>query len=181
MTWSAPMTAVANATFTAAQFNQYVRDNLNETAPAKATTAGGYFVATGLNAIVERTSGRATVATNETTTSTTFTDLATVGPAVTVTTGARALVIISSESFISAGGSQSSTCRTGVAVSGATSIAATDDTSVTRAGNSSDRYQMSRVALFDTLTPGSNTFTLKYRVSTGTGEFTRRNLAVLPL
>jgi hypothetical protein len=55
VTWSAPMTAVANSTFTAAQFNQYVRDNLNETAPAKATSAGSYFVADGVNSIAERT------------------------------------------------------------------------------------------------------------------------------
>ena len=54
MAWTAPMTAVANAVFTAAQFNTHVRDNLLETAPAKATTTGGYFVATGTNTIVQR-------------------------------------------------------------------------------------------------------------------------------
>ena len=54
MAWSAPMTAVANSTFTAAQFNQYVRDNLNETAPALATAAGSYFAADGINSIAER-------------------------------------------------------------------------------------------------------------------------------
>src|SRR5690606_12967068 len=44
MAWSAPMTAVSGSVFTAAQFNQFVRDNLNETAPARATTAGAHFV-----------------------------------------------------------------------------------------------------------------------------------------
>ena len=60
MAWSAPMTAVANTVFTAAQFNQHVRDNLNETAPAKATASGGYFVATGVNAIAQRFADSAT-------------------------------------------------------------------------------------------------------------------------
>lgn len=181
MAWSAPMTAVAGAIFTAAEFNQYVRDNLNETAPAKATAAGGYFVATGVNAIEERLSARATVNTDESTASTSYTDLATVGPSVTVTTGTQALAVISSESYISSGGTQASTCRTSVEISGASSVAATDDTCVCRSGNSGDRYQMSRAVLVTGLTAGSNTFTLKYRVSASTGNFTRRNIAVLPL
>ena len=96
MAWSAPMTAVANATFTAAQFNQYVRENLNETAPAKATTSGGYFVADGVNSIAERFATGNTDLNSGTTTSTTFTDLtgAAIGPTVTVTTGTMALVFI---------------------------------------------------------------------------------------
>ena len=36
MTWTAPMTAVAGAVYTAAQWNTSIRDNLNETAVAKA-------------------------------------------------------------------------------------------------------------------------------------------------
>lgn len=48
------MTAVSGAAFTAAQFNTHVRDNLLETAPAKATTANGLFVATGLHSIEEQ-------------------------------------------------------------------------------------------------------------------------------
>ncbi|GII42264.1 hypothetical protein [Planotetraspora phitsanulokensis] len=47
MAWSAPMTAVANSIFTTAAFNQYVRDNLLETAPAKATTGSRLIVTTG--------------------------------------------------------------------------------------------------------------------------------------
>src|SRR3546814_19340432 len=75
MAWTAPMTAVANTVFTAAQFNQHVRDNLNETAPAKATAAGGYFVATGVNAIAQRIADGNTDTNTGTTTSTTYTDL----------------------------------------------------------------------------------------------------------
>ena len=54
MAWSAPMTAVSGSVLTAAQFNTYVRDNLNETAPAKATAAGQIFVSTAANAIAAR-------------------------------------------------------------------------------------------------------------------------------
>src|SRR3954463_9664656 len=93
MTWSAPMTAVAGAPFSAAQFNTYVRDNLNETAPAKATAGGQLFVSTGPNAIAARTPTAATVVTSQTTASTSYTNLATAGPAVTVTTGTQAIAL----------------------------------------------------------------------------------------
>ena len=50
------MTAVASSVFTAAQFNTFIRDNLNETSPAKATTAGAYFTVSGTNLRVGRAS-----------------------------------------------------------------------------------------------------------------------------
>jgi hypothetical protein len=48
------MTAVTNATFTAAQFNTHVRDNLLETAPAKATAADRFILTDGANAVREQ-------------------------------------------------------------------------------------------------------------------------------
>lgn len=93
MAWSTPLTAVANASLTAAQWNASVRDNLLETAPAKATTATGYFVATGTNAIAQRVPLSSAIATDQSTTSTGgYANLTTSGPAVTVTTGVAALV-----------------------------------------------------------------------------------------
>ena len=97
MTWIAPMTAVAGSVFTAAQFNTFVRDLLNETAPAKATTPGSHFVATGTNQIAERIPAQASVNTSESTASTTFVNLTTPGPSVTVTTGSSALIVMSAE------------------------------------------------------------------------------------
>lgn len=179
MAWTAPMTAVANAIFTAAQFNTYVRDNLLETAPAKAVNAGGYMVVSGTNAIVERRGAQATVDTSESTTSATYANLTTSGPAVTVTTGVRALVILSCEALKAGGDTATSTARAAVDVSGATTIAATDAVCVCRAGPD-ERYQMSRVIFYDALTAGSNTFTMKYKVSSGTGTFSNRHLAVIP-
>lgn len=58
------MTAVASTAFTAAQFNTHVRDNLNETAPAKATTSGRLIVTAGPNSIAEQTIPRPTQATD---------------------------------------------------------------------------------------------------------------------
>lgn len=97
MAWTAPMTAAERAVWTSAQWNAHVRDNLLETMPAKATTEGSYFVSTAANAIAERVLGGNVVTTSETCTDTDYGDLATVGPAVTSTTGSEALVWISCE------------------------------------------------------------------------------------
>ena len=69
MVWSTPLTAVANTPLTAAQWNASVRDNFNETAPAKATVGGRIFASTGPNTIAEREVLADVVETAETTTS----------------------------------------------------------------------------------------------------------------
>lgn len=179
MAWTAPITATTNATFTSAQFNSSVRDNLLETAPAKATTAGSYFVTTGANAIAERISAYNEVITSETTTSTSYTALAT-AQAVTVTTGTQAIVIISAQM---AHNTAAAIAFTTVVVSGATTIAATDDNSINfqqAVGLVNQDVVASRAKLY-TLTPGSNTFTLQFKGNAGTSTFSRRSLLVLPL
>lgn len=181
MAWTSPMTAVANSAFTAAQFNTHVRDNLLETAVAKATTSGTYFVGTGVNAIAERTAKSDSIdpGTAQTTTSTSYTNLTTPGPTVTVTTGTKALVLISCYVFNTNSGEA---CYVSVAVSGATTIDADDVWCLQYESNSSqDVLNATRARMFD-LTAGSNTFTMKYRVSgpSGTGTFRRRELTVIP-
>lgn len=182
MAWTAPMTAIANTIFTAAQFNQHVRDNLNETAPAKATAAGGYFVATGTNAIAQRIADGATDLNTGTTTSTTYTDLtgAAIGPSVTVETGPMAFVIVAGQISNSGTGS----ARMAYDVSGATTIAGADNRGIGIAGAAGVTLTAGTEVLHFgglSLTPGSNTFTAKYRVSAGTGTFLSRRIAVLPL
>jgi hypothetical protein len=180
MAWSAPMTAVANSTFTAAQFNQYVRDNLNETAPAKATSAGSYFVADGVNSIAERTPNGTSVLTSETTGSTSFTDLATFGPSVTVDTGPYALVL----THCQAGNSGAGSAYAGVDVTGDSSIAPALNRSINIIGAAGATVGAGTAVLHVgglALTPGSNTFTMKYRVSSGTGTFADRRIIVMPL
>lgn len=171
------MTAVANTTFTAAQFNTYVRDNLLETAPAKATTAGRIFVATGANVLAERQITSATVTTSQTTTSTSYTDLATSGPAVTVTTGTLAMVMISCQMSNS---TTSQTCRASFAVSVGTTTAAADEWCLMQEGAANDDIRHG-ITNLQTVTGGSNTFTMKYRVGANTGTFDDREIVVMAL
>lgn len=182
MAWTAPMTAVANTAFTAAQFNTHVRDNLLETGPAKATagvTTGSILVKSGTNEVSFRTPSTASVNVSQTTSSTSYTNLSTSGPAVTVTTGTRALVIINCQ--LSNNSTNSSFAS--FAVTGASSISAVDDYAIRhRDGTgSSGSAQMARAHMFTSLTAGSNTFTMKYRVIGGTGTFDNREIIVIPL
>ena len=178
MAWTAPMTAVAGATFTASQFNQYVRDNLNETAPAKATSDAQFFVSTGPNALAARQLAQSNIITRETTTSPAYTDLTTIGPRVTVNTSSRALVMFAASLDNS---SATSASKVSVAVSGATTIAADDRWCLDRdSATAASIWRIGAAHLFDTLTAGSNTFTMKYAATSNTGGFANRELIVLP-
>lgn len=178
MAWTTPLTAVANAALTAAQWNASVRDNLNETAPAKATAAGQLFVSTGVNAIAARVPSSNRVATLETTASLTFVALTTAGPIVTVTTGTTALVFLTAQ-MSNAGASNS--CAMSYDVSGATTISASNAEAVRhRGGGTVDDMRATAIST-PTLTSGSNTFTAKYAVNAGTGSFSERLMVVLPL
>lgn len=173
------MTAVSGAALTAAQWNTHVRDNLLETGPAKATTAGRILVTAGANSIVERVVDTATITTSQTTSSTSYTDLATVGPSVTVTTGTRALVWFSVQASNS---SANSVTQTGVDISGATTSAASSNIDLHFDGLGADQaLRASCVHLYTTLTPGSNTFKMQYRVGSNTGSFFDRNIGVMAL
>lgn len=179
MTWTAPMTAVANTVFTAAQFNTHIRDNFNETAPAKATTAGTMFIASGANSIVERFPSTAAVTTSESTGGTGYGNLATPGPAVTVNTGTKAIVAVTS---IVQNSTASQNSYASYAVSGASSIAATDDRAVIITAAATNQTLRGAAVYMETgLTAGSNTFTMQYRVTGGTGSFQNRRIVVIPL
>jgi len=182
------MTAVSNTALTAAQWNQHVRDNFLETSPAKATATGQYFVATGSNAIAARSVVQNFVATSETLSTTgAFTDLATVGPSVTVDTGSAALIIIRAEVSTP---STTGSVRASYAVSGATTIAASVNWSLGYAGSNSavgspavgQTLFASSVMYEGGLNPGSNIFTMKYSISSGsTAAFATRRIIVIPL
>lgn len=172
------MTAVANTVFTAAQFNTHVRDNLNETAPAKATAPGQIFVATGVNSIAARTLTKARVETAETTTSSSFTDLATIGPQVTVTTGTQALVIITSAINNNTATVASSAS---FSVTGATAFAADNTVRIARDGIAANTLVRYSAATLFPLTAGSNTFTMKYNTQAATtATFSVREIIVIP-
>lgn len=177
MAWTAPMTAVANTAFTAAQFNTHVRDNLNATAPALASTAGTIFVGTGVNAIAERVPTVSTVTTSQNTTSSAYTDLTTVGPTVTVTTGTKALALYAA---VSQNTGADVACFMAPAVSGATTVAANDQWAIINPSRITD-FRIGATHMFTGLTAGSNTFTCKYRTPAGTASFANRELIIIPL
>jgi hypothetical protein len=123
-----------------------------------------------------------TVATSQTTSSTSYTDLATTGPTVTLTTGTSALVLLTC-SMTNAGGANSVSTSMGFAVSGATTIAAADTARlfVNTVGANGQALQAS-VLYQVTLTAGSNTFTAKYKAGAAqTVTFSDRVLAVITL
>lgn len=125
----------------------------------------------------------ATVATSQTTASTSYTDLATVGPAVTVTIGANGLALVIMYAHM-ANATDTADCRMGFVVSGASTVAVSDTTALIRRASDASAAGVgasSAVHLVEGLTPGSNTFTSKYRVNAGTGTFLNRVIAVIPL
>jgi hypothetical protein len=178
--WTAPMTAVAGSVFTAAQFNQHLRDNLAETAPAKATTPGSLFAVTATNQIAERTPNAAVALSQDTTASTSYVstlDLGSTGPSLTITTGVNAIVLLS------ASVSNSTTLSTRMAydISGATTRAGADNRGIGVFGAAGNGINAGVAVLEQGLTPGVNVFTATYRVAGGTGTYNSRRLQVIPL
>lgn len=179
MAWTAPKTFQATEMLTAAMLNTYLRDNLNETGPAKASTPGGYMVATGLNAIAQRVVETDKVTTEQTRTSSTYGDLSTVGPSVTVTTGTRAIVMTYCRIETATSGALAAVSW---AVSGATTRSGGDSYSIMISGISSNQFVAAAdIDFITTLNAGSNTFTMKYRSNgAATASFSNRRILVMP-
>ncbi len=178
MAWSAPRTWVTAEVVTASIMNTDVRDNFLETGPAVATTGDRYIVTDGANSIVERATGTALVSTTETTTSTSYTDLATSGPSVTVTTGTRAFVAFGARMFNSSVGVVSFMSYD---VSGASAISANDAVSTHLESDPAAQVAAQYYGGIQTaLTAGSNVFKSEYKASGGTASFQNRRLSILP-
>lgn len=149
------------------------------------TSAAVFLKGAGAAASSGITNGYDVVAATETTTSATFTNLTTAGPAVTLTTGTKALVIVSCYIKVS----NQRYAYMGYEVSGATTIAATADTSYgcdsyTNTNGGVVGTIASRASIV-TLTAGSNVFTAKYSVNTTagatTGTYANRTITVINL
>jgi hypothetical protein len=180
MAYTAPYTAAANDSITSAHWNAGVRDNMAATETSLANNqAVTFFASTGANAITTRSVQDALTLTGETTTLTQYTDLATAGPHVTLTTGTAAMVFITAQMQNTGADAVQ---KVSFAVSGASTVAASDDWAIILSGvlaNSPTRLMSAH--RITTLTAGSNTFTMKYAVSFGTGTFARREICVIPL
>ncbi len=179
MAWTAFPTLTDGQVLTGARM-QAIKGNFDECPAAKATAAGRIFASTGANALAERQVSSAAIATSQTTTSATFTDLATVGPQVTVSTSTHAIAFVQTNLSNSIA---STITAAGVAVSSATTIAASDDEAIIfqpAAAAGGGRHSVV-VHYNGTLTPGSNIFTMKYRCSANTATFLNRKLTVMAL
>jgi hypothetical protein len=119
----------------------------------------------------------AEVLTSQTFTSPTYGDLATAGPAVTITTGTKVLVIISAQC---SNATSQNIAIVSFAVSGATTTAASDANALYVTSPTSNSIFAVSAVIPLTVTAGSNTFTAKYRVGGGTtGTFVNRRLTVV--
>lgn len=120
------------------------------------------------------------VATSETRNNTSFGDLATVGPSVSVTIGAsgKALVILTCNIVSGTDGHG----RMGYTMSGANTASAANGQSVSlKTSSGSSDGQFSYVELLTGLSTGSTTFTAKYNSSTTTATFLNRRITVIPV
>ena len=179
MAWTAPRTWVTAEVVSASNLNTHVRDNFLSTAPGKLTSVDEIAVSTAANIVEARSVQGDGEATSETTTSTAYTDLATVGPAVSLFTSTRAFVSVSAfESNNTAGASS----FMGFAITDSSTVSASDGNSVQyESGAANDGVRHGAFYFVSALTGGSNTFTAKYRVSSGTGTFSSRHIIVFPL
>jgi hypothetical protein len=142
---------------TAATLNQHVRDQLNFVYPM---VKNGY------------------VGNAESTSSTTYVDLTTPGPTVTLDTGTSVLVLMTAEISASGGFNYMS-----VAVSGASTVAASDNHALVDADSATTGFTDRQTAAYPIsgLTAGSNTFTAKYKTSGVSASFGLRSLTVVKL
>lgn len=125
----------------------------------------------------------ALVATAETTATTSYVDLTTTTDSVTTTIGANGLALVNISSLMS-NNTASDSCFMSFAVSGASTVAASDANSIQygiAATGANSLYKMGIGILLTGLTAGSNTFKVKYKVNGGTGTFTNRQISVIPL
>jgi hypothetical protein len=122
--------------------------------------------------------GTAMVTADETTASTTYTDLATPGPAVVANIGksGQALITISAGMYTNATGKNVS-----VAISGATTKSPYTAGPTLRKDDAAFTVKTSVTYLETGLNPGVHTFTMKYKTSGATGNFFDRIITVVPL
>lgn len=181
MAWSAPFTAVTGNVFTAAQWNQYARDNLLISEAAVALTAGGLICTTAANALIQRTPNVLMFPRYSTTTTTTYVDLPdATGPAIDVDNGTACLISVGGLMYNSNAGLGT---RMTFALSGSNTLSATDDNSFyAESGTAGDTFHGTWTGVRTGMTAGTTTFTVKYRTTAGggTSTFAHRLIAVVP-
>lgn len=180
MAWTTPMTFVPGNVLTAAQLNTHLRDNMLETAPGRASVLNSIFVSQSPFRIEERTIKANRVATSQSLTTSSYADLATVGPSVTCTTGTSAIVFLNS-TFTPA--VTDTGCGMSFAVTGDSDRSAADKDAILIDGTTGGNALRVGTNIFVSgLTPGVNVFTAKYKSSgNNSTTFNDRFIGVLPL
>lgn len=148
-----------------------------------AVTASRYSLADNVSLLTAPSQpAGAAVATSQSTSTTTYTDLGTVGPSVTVTIGSSGLALVNIYSQMTYSSGSGPKAYTSFVVSGANTQAASD-AFATEAHFQSSVTDFAAGAPFvlTGLNPGSTTFKLQYRVNTGTCNFISRRISVVPL
>ncbi|MCD0446450.1 hypothetical protein LO763_22805 [Glycomyces sp. A-F 0318] len=134
-----------------------------------------------LDAIMARTPGYAYIAAAEdaVNTGSTWTDLSTVGPQVTMTTGDTAIVCLAAQASVSA---DNVSAQAAIAISGATQVAPGAGRRLVWDGHPANNGNTAATFFMPALQPGTNHFTVKYLSGTShTVTFAERKLLVLPL
>ena len=142
-------------------------------------TAMGNALKSAMGAFGFNTKSNITTA-SETTTSATYADLTTTTDYVVVPVGSSGSVLLFfGAQFTNSGANY---CYISVDVSGANTIAASDTNAIQAAVHSGSVLKSyGNSILLTGLTAGFTTFKLKYRVNTGTGTFSNRKIAAIPL
>ena len=117
------------------------------------------------------------VLTSQTTTSTSFTNLTTVGPEVTVEVKKSGVLLIlwADEQYVST----TNNTYSSIALSGANTLSASDTQSLIN--GTTALFGAGTFLLLTGLNQGSTTVTMKYRTTGGTATFRNRRMAVLAL
>ena len=178
MGWTDPPTFTSGAPLTAAQLNLFLRDNIVLEYPALATAAGQTFANVGSHKIATRQITNAVNTATQIISQTDYTGGAN-GPALTVTTGMMALAFWAAR--LAHQVSNDAQMFSSLMVTGDTEMDLTDGEAQIVDGQPVTQYCRSMQAyLFHTLTPGSNTFTMTYRVASGNMQAALRELIVWP-
>lgn len=173
---------VANASAWASRTPSQARTHMGLGALATLSTVGTSTI-DNASVTADKLSTGATsnqVTTDQATASTSYTDLTTSGPAVTVTVGANGLLLVGVGANTNNNGTGEDYMS--FAMSGANTLAASDQYAyeavsfVAGAKNAG-----SREFLFTGLTAGSTTITAKYRTNTSTGNWHNRQIWAIPL
>lgn len=163
MPWSDPANHVwtVGELVTAANMNTYIKDNLIDV-DRRASFKGGSVEAT------------------EQTTSTSYTDLTTVGPQVSIDVGQTGEIVVNMYAALANLTANNATFMS-FAITGATTRAAADNFALAWTPGTNGRGARYGAAIHVfALNPGIHTVTAKYRVSGGTGDYTNRRITVVP-